>query len=239
MSPRFVTVLACALLLAGCKDEDPDPDATSSGTTGSSNGPGPTASQGGTMIPEQPESPKADLGIDPPQACGPYCEVLGTCLGQSETDCLSACTQTYEQRAEVSTACADDYDLLLQCVAALSCDDAAAWQTAAGTDYPCAAQEQATEASCTPGADMPTPVCDDFCATAQGCGADLEACQVSCTQAQQSATDLGPGCETAQDDVFVCAAALSCDDFASWTDAEGDYPCRTEDEAFQTACIGQ
>lgn len=230
--------VSVAVAVSGCKDDAADEEATSSGTTGETNGSSPT-SEAGTMIPEQPDLPKADLGIDPPQACEPYCEVLATCLGQDAADCLSACTQTHEERSAVAAACVEDHEVLLGCVAALSCDDAAAWQTAAGTDYPCAAEEQAAELSCTPGADTPSQTCTDFCTTAESCGARLEGCLLSCAQAEQSADEIGPDCRAAQDDVFVCAAALSCEEFASWTNAEGDYPCQTQDEAFQTACIGQ
>jgi hypothetical protein len=86
---------------------------------------------------------------------------------------------------------------------------------------------------------MPSAACTALCDTAQSCtGESIDACLAACAQAEQTASEVGTSCADAQAAVFDCAAALACADYTQWTEGVGDYPCRAEDEAFQTACIG-
>lgn len=179
--------------------------------------------------------PRADLGVVPPQVCDASCAVLSSCLGVAEDDCLLQCSGERDAASEHSSDCAAAYDAALQCIAALDCEGAAAYQ-AGEEGYPCSAEDDAVAVACAESA--PPSVCDGFCALAGMCqeGA-ADACATSCADALVAAAELGSACADAQSEVFACVGALTdCESFGAWAAAEGEYPCATQDAELVTAC---
>jgi hypothetical protein len=209
----------------GAKCDDVD-DPTASATS-------PGEEESGPIDP--PPEPRADLGVDPPTQCDSACTVLSECLGGTVTDCQLDCTTARQEAAAVSSGCASAYDATLACVAGLDCAEAADYQ--AGLEgYPCSAEEDAALVACT---EVATPTaCEGFCTLAAMCdGGDAQTCQALCAESLANAEAVGAGCGAAQIDVFECVGALgSCDEFAAWSTAEGEYPCAGSDVALVAAC---
>jgi hypothetical protein len=220
--------LIALVLATGCREGSSESTADdTSADTGDPTGMGPVPDLGG-------DPPRSDLGVDPPAACDGYCGAVASCLGQSETDCLFQCNATHTDYDAVSTTCVADYDTVLACVAALDCDDLAAYLDAQG-DYPCAAEDGARLSSCNV-VDVP-PTCVDFCTTSSSCTEiGVEQCEAVCTEAFETATAASDACRTSHEALFACAAALSCEEFDAWSRAEGDYACQAEDEDLLQAC---
>lgn len=182
------------------------------------------------------EPPRADLGVDPPADCTFACEVRSECLGESETDCLLSCTAAHDEHESTSGDCVAAYETLLGCVASLSCDEVAQFQTGAG-DYPCAAEELGVDAACS--GDAPPPmVCEPLCETTSSCTGedDPTACLTLCGEALAGAQGVGEDCLQAQTAVFQCVTALSCDEYDAWTSGDENAPCQPEDDELALAC---
>ncbi len=217
------------LLVAGCRDAEPQTT-----TGGGSTSADPTDTEAEPVPDLGSTPPRADLGVEPPTACAAWCAELAACMGTSETDCLLQCDATHADYDAISAACVGDYEALLQCISGLDCEQIAAYLDAEG-DYPCAEQDVATLASCNV-VDVP-PVCAEFCATSSACtDGSAEQCEVLCGEALATASSVGEGCRSDTEAAFACAAALDCEQLDAWSHAEGDYPCRAEDEQLLQAC---
>ena len=178
---------------------------------------------------------RADLGVAPSATCDASCAVLSGCLGAAQADCLLECDQLQSDAAMQSAACEMAADGLLECIAGLDCEAAAAYQ--AGTEgYPCEAQEQLLVGECS--ATEPAPQCEGFCALAAGCtDAETLACATACADALASAESVSDACGVAQADLFDCVAALpDCTAFEAWTAASDGHPCADADDALAAAC---
>jgi hypothetical protein len=226
------TAIAIAMLL-GCGSSGDD------GASGASTSGGTTAASDAAddFDPTTTATPKADLGVSVPEDCSLACDLRVACLGEGQADCLLSCSQSYEGYSAESSACVAGYEDLLACIAALDCDEAAAYQMGAG-DYPCASEELGLPALC--GGDTTSPVCDALCSTTSTCGGDdPAACLTLCGEALDGATAISGACLDAQTAAFECVAALTCDDYAAWQAGEGNYPCLLEDERISTDCQGE
>ena len=234
MNPRFLLLLLSCCAVACSSDDgrgEDGPAATS--------GPG---SAGDDGVDDDPlpmttgEPPKSDLGVDPPADCTFACDVRSECLGESETDCLLSCTSAHAEHTSNSEACVAAYETLLGCVASLSCEEVAQFQTATG-DYPCAAEEVGVDGACA--ADTPPPMgCEPLCEATGTCTGqdDPTACLTLCGEALTNAESVSASCLQAQEAVFACVAALSCDDYDAWASGAEDSPCQAEDDALALAC---
>lgn len=179
--------------------------------------------------------PRADLGVTPSSGCEARCAVISSCLGVGEDDCLLQCASIRTDAQDRGDACAAAVDTASNCVAALDCEAASAWQVGE-PGYPCEAEERDAQAACS---EVPTAsVCTDFCALAGGCvDGGAEICATTCADALAAADAYGPACTDAQTEVFACVGELAdCDAFAAWAAAEGDYPCADADLALVAAC---
>lgn len=235
---RCVSFLVFGVALGACKD----------GSDGGGDGPdcvgakcddvddpsaSATAEDSGPIEPT-PE-PRADLGVDPPAQCESACAVRASCLGEALTDCQLQCTTARDEATMASAGCGTAYDALLSCIAGLDCAAAADYQTGA-EGYPCAAEEDAAFVACS--VEPPTSECDGFCALAVMCdGGETETCAALCGETLATADGIGADCKAAQVAAFECVGALSCEEYAVWSAAEGDdYPCVASDAALVTAC---
>lgn len=179
--------------------------------------------------------PRADLGVNPPAQCESACAVLASCLGETLTDCQLECTSARDEATSASAACGTAYDAVLSCIAGLDCAGAADYQ-AATEGYPCATEEDAAFVACS--AEPQTSECDTFCALAVMCdGGEAETCAALCGETLANADGIGADCKAAQVAAFECVGALTCEEYAAWSAAEGDdYPCAASDTALVGAC---
>lgn len=241
MSARTLSVVVVALFSFACgESSNESSQMTSTPGSGTTTGTG-TATGTGTGEEDVTSSspPRADLGFDPPQSCGGYCEAVSECAGQSEDDCLIGCSATYDERASVEGACPDEHEALLSCVAALDCDGVAAHLADPGTG-PCSGPHNAAELQCALGDGELPPTCVELCATVETCGFSTgEECEASCSQALVTAAEAGSSCAAAQQDLFACTAALTCEEYGDWMERTGSYPCQAPDEAAEAACTGE
>ena len=109
--------------------------ATSDGTTSGETMPGDSGSTGGAA--------------DPTAACLASCDVLVECGVVDVPNCGIPCASIPGMVA----GCEAEYVALHECIAALSCEDAMAWNDAmgVGTSYPCAAEDGTYQACIAPG----------------------------------------------------------------------------------------
>lgn len=224
-----------ALLLPACHSTAPDAAASGPACVGAKCDDVEGVDDDGPLGKLDLPPPRADLGVSPSTTCDARCAVVSSCLGVGEDDCLLQCAATRADAVELGETCASAVDAALNCVAALDCDGAAAWQ-AGDVGHPCEAEDHDAQAACS---ETPTSsVCTDFCALAGGCvegGAEI--CTTSCADALAAADAYGPACAEAQSEVFACVGELAdCDAFAAWAAADGDYPCAAVDLALVAAC---
>jgi hypothetical protein len=234
MNARSLWFLVCGAALA-CSGDDGEPGDGPAATSAAS-APADDGADDDPLPMTTGEAPKADLGVAPPADCTFACEVRSECLGESETDCLLSCTSAHAEHTSTSEGCVSAYETMLGCVASLSCEEVAQFQTGAG-DYPCAAEEVAIDAACAD--DVPPPmVCEPLCATTGTCTGDEDptACLTLCSEALAGAEGVGAECLQAQEAVFQCVAELSCDDYDAWASGAENSPCQAEDDALALAC---
>lgn len=85
-----------------------------------------------------------------PSACVSYCEVAGTCAGDSVAACQQTCAEDLETSAAISPQCATDQTGALHCIAGLTCSEYTAFVAGGGT-APCQPELEAAQTACTTG----------------------------------------------------------------------------------------
>jgi hypothetical protein len=238
MTLRSFPITIAAFLAVACSESGSEtPSMASTSGSGVSSTLGTNGTDGEDVMP--PQHPRADLGFDPPQSCAEYCAALSECTGEAEGDCILGCSATYDERASEDGPCLDAHETLLSCVASLDCEEVAQ-HLADPTVGPCSGPNNDAELQCAVGDGSLSAACIDLCTTVQTCGwSTRDACEATCSQALSTAAEVGPPCVSAQEDLFACTAALSCEEYGEWAQRSGSYPCQPPDEAAEAACTGE
>ncbi len=179
-------------------------------------------------------SVRADLGLEPPEACEASCAAVSACQGLAVSDCLLQCSAELIDAEAVSAACGVAHEALEACVAALSCDELAAHD--AGEDGPCRGSAQQAALDCDVSGEAEAAVCADLCTALTGCGlAEETPCLANCIELREAAGTSGRSCAAAQDEHLTCVGGLDCAALEQWVSTNSTPACT---DALDEACAG-
>ena len=216
----------------GAGTEGADDDGATS-ATGATDG----AEDGQTGFDETTGPLPPDMGLQPPSACEAVCATRASC-GDAEVACLNGCDADYATYSETSSACLSDFEALLSCLAASSCEDLMSYDDPPpGMAYPCEAEDDAFTTSCLLGGEPPPATCEAYCAVISECtGLSANDCDAICSMQLTFAEGLGKACVDATTIQLECVGTLDCAGYEAFDLQEGDFPCMAETTAVDEAC---
>ena len=177
---------------------------------------------------------RADLGVEPPEACEGSCASASACQGLSVSDCLLQCSAELFEAQRVSPTCGAAHEALEVCVAALSCAELVAHD--AGDQGPCRSAAQQAAIDCDTSEITDAVVCAELCTSLLQCGlAEETSCLASCIELRTAADSSGEACAAAQDEHLSCVGALDCAALDEWVSTGSTPTCTDQPDR---ACAG-